>query len=150
MLDRGVLKAYAEDLIHHHAGDVEFLSIIDMAHEEFPVNEDTGEHISDEEARIVDDFISKAVVTVGWMDDEDLEYLLEERTRRTSDGEWTPWYNGCGYNNKNGGVYTGKNPLKGVMSRSRRRFESWGWEVEFRVSARPAVKPPWKQVEFDG
>lgn len=148
MPNRDELKAYAEDLILD--AEIEYLTIIEMAEDRFPVDEN-GEHISDEDAEVVSKFINAAVVTIGWMDDTELEYLLEKRTRRSAEGQWTEWDNACGWNNKNCGVYTSKGPLKGAMTRSRRICEGRGWDVEFRVSARPAVKPSWRRrIEFDG
>jgi hypothetical protein len=55
------LREYAETLILEHARDVEFLSIHEMAEEHAP-----GGVITDEEARVVDDLIAKATVTVSW------------------------------------------------------------------------------------
>jgi hypothetical protein len=52
------LKDYATDLILSYARDVEYLSIFEMAEEYI------GGEISGEDARRVDDLMSKATITV--------------------------------------------------------------------------------------
>jgi hypothetical protein len=55
------IREYATTLILDHARDVEYLSIHEMAEQHAPSGE-----ISDEDARKVDDLITKATVTVSW------------------------------------------------------------------------------------
>lgn len=55
------IREYATTLILEHARDVEFLTIHEMAEEHAP-----GGEISDEDAKKVDDLITKATVEVSW------------------------------------------------------------------------------------
>lgn len=55
------IREYATTLILEHARDIEYLSIHEMAEEHLE-----GGEISDEDARKVDDLITKATVEVSW------------------------------------------------------------------------------------
>jgi hypothetical protein len=80
------------------------------------------------------------------------EYQILERyeriNRKTGKSEgWTDWDNGCGYNNKNGGVFHSLSAVKGVISRSRRMFERYGRPYEFRVQRRPVNPCEWEAID---
>jgi hypothetical protein len=60
------LREYATTLILDHARDIEYLTIFEMADEHCE-----GGEISDEDAKRVDDLITKATVIVSFPDAED-------------------------------------------------------------------------------
>jgi hypothetical protein len=68
-------RDYAATLILEHARDVEYVTVHEMSEEHL------GFEIDDNDARIVDELISKATITISWPNSE------QEWTNQDGDGE---------------------------------------------------------------